>query len=350
MTDLDIHDPLHGVVHEALIADATRAPRLAAKWRGGNLVSISTTGTRHLRRLVVIGAAAALVLVAMLAGAARPGNDDTGPSTAAASWTPDGTEFPLTDLGPATVVDHGGPVVAALTRQVGVEGHPPQIIATFLDYRGNDTALEERCTSEKGSAGCRPAGRTPSWSTAVTSSVDNGFADYDLWTIEGLPADIAFVSYVDGDQRLWQRPIMGFAAFPNVTGSNEVLIAYDTSGTEVGRYDGERETAIALSSPYRLPPKADLSKQDFGYLLGLTHDEMVKCLTGHGATLNVGEVATFPDDVDQIAVWTQCVITVQQVVADAVKTLNPRFYDPVTERPENPDSAYTNAAIDPLEK
>jgi len=77
----------------------------------------------------------------------------------------------------------------------------------------------------------------------VTSSVDNGFASFDLWTIEGLPANAAFVSYSDGDLQLWQRPIMGFAAFPNVEGRDEMVIAYDGDGIEVGRFGAAQQAA-----------------------------------------------------------------------------------------------------------
>lgn len=51
-------------------------------------------------------------------------------------WIPPGVEFPSTDLGPAAS-SLVGPVVVVLTRQVGVEGHPREVITTTLTYQGN---------------------------------------------------------------------------------------------------------------------------------------------------------------------------------------------------------------------
>jgi hypothetical protein len=60
---------------------------------------------------------------------------------------------------------------------------------------------------------------------------------------------------------------------------------------------------------------------------------MRDCLTARGGTL-AGNVATFPPDVDQVVVWEQCVTETKQIVGDAVTELDPRFFDPITERPQ----------------
>lgn len=91
------------------------------------------------------------------------------------------------------------------------------------------------CTSENGSSGCRPEWNTSSWSTSITASVDNRFSTFDLRTVEGLPGDVAYVSYTGGEQQRWQRPVLGFAAFPNVDDGDQIVIAYDDTGNEVGR-------------------------------------------------------------------------------------------------------------------
>lgn len=278
---------------------------------------------------LLAGVAASVALIAVLVVAARIAEHYNTPSTAR-TWTPPGVEFPLTDLGPAIAVPNG-PSVEELTRQVGVDGHPAQVIATSLSYSWNDAAIETVCTSERGSSGCQPAWFA--WALAITSSVDNGFADYDLWTVEGLPAGTAFVSYADGNQVLWQRPIMGFVAFPNVAGSNEVVIAYDSSGAETGRYDAEQAGAGSNGPALRF---TDPSSAGFNALNKLTRDQMSACLVHHRGNLHQ-DVASFPEGVDQRAVWTECVATVQQIVADAVRAINPVLYDAGTDPPSGAD-------------
>jgi hypothetical protein len=175
----------------------------------------------------------------------------------------------------------------------------------------------------------------------VTSSVDNNEASYDLWTIEGLPASAAFVTYTDGDRQLWQRPISGFAAFPNVDGPNEVVIAYDTSGNELGRFGAKQEAAAAING--QAPPVADLSKTDFAQLVDLTNDKMRTCLNSNGGVFDDGDVATFANDIDQVTIWNQCVTTVKDIVRNAVTEIGPRFYDPATERSLNTDPAFATS-------
>lgn len=322
MNDIDTHDPLHSVVRSALLDDAEHAPELRAEWTGAALVSaadISKTSFGWQRALVAVAAAAALIVG--LAVAARPGSE--APASAPTPWLPEGTEFPSVDLGPATEVPNG-PAVQDLTRSIGIDGHPPQVVATSLQYLGNDTAVVSTCTSELGSSGCRPEWNPSTWSTSVTSSVDNGYADFDLWTIEGLPAEAAFVTYVDGDFELWQRPIRGFAAFPNVEGRSEVAVAYDANGKELERFTADRQPG----SIGQAPPLADLSDDDLNRLGKLTDDEMRTCLLANGAVVNEGDVAMFVEQVDQIAIWNQCVGAVKDTVRDAVTVTASRFDDP----------------------
>ena len=258
------------------------------------------------------------------------------PTTAAAApatypyWVPPGTEFASTDLGPVTAA-YAGPVVASMSRQIGIEGHPPQAVTTSLSYIGLATATEQVCASEQGGGSCREVPSPASWSIAMTSSVDNGDASFDLWTIEGLPENAAFVSYSDGDLQLWQRPIMGFVAFPNVEGNEEIATAYDVDGTEIGQF-GVTQLTAALDGPR--PLLADITQAELGVLSDLTANTVRDCLASRGATFTA-DMATFPSDVDQAAVWEQCVGETKQIVGDAVQALNPRFYDPSTERPQN---------------
>ena len=59
------------------------------------------------------------------------------------------------------------------------------------------------------------------------------------------------------------------------------------------------------------------------------------CLTDAGATVFNG-IAHLDND---LLIWDQCVTTNKAVIAQRVAGLRPRFYDPSTERPANPDPA-----------
>jgi len=337
MNDLDSFDSLSVIVRDALISDAERAPRLPEDWPGLDRMTLAPIEPRHSRYpSYVMAAAAAVALVVVLAGLARS-DDDTAP-TANRSWIPAGTEFALTDLGPATeVLD--GPVVSSLTRQVAVEGHPPLVVETSLMYLGNATAVEQRCLS----GACRPEWNTSTWSTAITSSIDNHEADFNLWLVEGLPAGTAYVTYVDGDKRLWQRPIAGVAAFPDVAGTDEQVTAYDDVGNQIAQFgEAHRQAEQFTGTP---PLLADISTLEFQQLGELTRETLATCLRGHGGTIGAGDVATFPEDVDQISVWDDCATSVRHDVAESVSAIGARYYDPVTEYPTNPDPAVNTSAV-----
>ena len=261
-----------------------------------------------------------------------PATTAVADQASAAGWVPPGTEFASTDFGPVAAF-YAGPTVAGLSRQISVEGHRPlQVVTASLSYNGFATATEQVCVHENFGGGCRDASSGVPWSVYMTSSVDNGDGEFDLWGVEGVPEKTAFVSYSDGDLQLWQRPIMGLAAFPNVAGDDEIVIAYDVDGNELGQFGVAylTETAADLPSPLR----ADISEVEFQELSDLTTDTVRDCLTSRGGTFT-GDLATFPSDVDQAAIWMQCVGETKRVVGDAVQALNPRFYDPSTERPQN---------------
>lgn len=337
MNDLDAHDRFDALVRDALIEDAERAPDVPEHWPGVT-VTASPPGSMRSNpwRLATATAAAAVVLagtVALVIGQRA----DAPPAAAPSSWVPDGVEFPATDLGPPASVEYDGPVVAALSRQVSVEGHPPIVVATSLTYMGGATAAEQACTWSDSGGGCRPEWNPSTWSTAVTSSVDNGVAEFDLWTVEGLPSTVAFVTYTVDDETLWQRPVMGFAAFPHRSGPSYVAIGYDVEGSEVSRYGLEEYTAQVVAGDR--PLNADISSADLQRLADLTADEMRACLTSRGGVLS-GDVATFAAGVDQATVWADCVVEVKSVVGEAVDELDPRFYDPAFERPLHPDPAF----------
>ena len=111
--------------------------------------------------------------------------------------------------------------------------------------------------------------------------------------------------------------------FPNLPGTAEVVTAWDTDGTLVGTY-GPGAIPDAQGN-VDLPAPAIVAQGDVQVLFSLTNASMEACLTEHGGALTDGDVtfavATFPDGVDQIAVWNDCVVDVKAIVAQAVAEL-----------------------------
>jgi hypothetical protein len=321
MTELGTRDPFEVRLRDALRVEADRSPTLPDDWTGltGAVVFVNRSARWPTRRLVVaaVGFAATVLLIVALA-IVRHDRDQSAPSSAPPAWRPDGIESPIVDLGPATEV-WDGPVVAALTRKIGVDGHPPQILTTSLTYSGGTTAFVQSCTWENGSGGCRPDWNPATWSISQTSSVDNGVAAFDLWTLEGLPADAAYVTYAQGASVLWQRPIAGYVAFPyEFDSSTPVVTAYNEFGTEVGRYDETQRERT--QPPLEIPTQVDLPQDQFEAMYDLTRESLRTCLTEHGGTIGSGDVATFPDGGD-ITAWNDCVSIVKQTVAARVTEL-----------------------------
>jgi hypothetical protein len=336
MADLDT------ILGEALVEDAEWAPELPATWSGPTVTMRVSARSPALRRrrlggaILMSSAAAATIGLVWVAdhGEDPPGEvepADTG------GWTPPGVEFPLEDLG-VPDSDVWSTTVAGLARALGVEGHPPLVIATTLQYSGGATAELQRCLSERGSAGCAPEWVRDHFDIGVTSSVDNGVADYDLWTWANVPPDAAYVTYVDDPQVRWQRPVAGVAAFPNVDWFDSVAIAYTSNGTELARVDRAALDAAdqRLEGP---PPMADITRAQYQELTALTDTTLRDCLTDNGARLDAN-VAVLPAGVDDVEVWDQCVATVKQIVAERIDAMNVAFYDPITERPTVSNPAF----------
>jgi len=339
MNDLDT------IIRNALLDDATRAPRLPETW-GGPATSFRDVGRRRSRQLryaALAGAAAVIIVaLALLIGRSSvdrvspaPAVDSVSPATAAdrvspaTGWQPPGTEFPSQDLGAPTALE--SLTVSGLARTIRVAGQPDLTISTELTYAGGHTAELERCLSVGGGAGCTPEWNpAPLGSLGITSSVDNGVADDDLWTWQGVPTGAAYVVYGNSAEQRWQRPIAGVVVFPNQPGVDGA-VAYDINGHEVARIDAA--LADAAAQGLRMPELADISKDQFSQLQQLTATTLHDCLINDGATIagNVADTTT--------NVWDRCVNQTKATVTDAVDALHPRFYDPSTERPTNSDPA-----------
>jgi hypothetical protein len=280
-----------------------------------------------------MSAVAVVVLAVVATGYIVTRPDDDSPAVA---WQPTGVEYRLGDLGPATsshYITTGG-----LSRMIQVPGQPVLTIARTIQYFFGATAEEQLCEDFAGGAGCAPDytwGKQPDIS--VSSSVDNRVADEDIWMWNALPQGTAYVEYVDGDSHLWQRPIAGFSAFPDVKGRSEVATAFAVDGTVLGRAGSGTQDAQSPASGIT-QVRADIDRSQSEELTQLTATTMRDCLTQSGATWDSIDVATFAAGVDQVGIWTECVAQTKQVVAARVSEMDVRMYDPAVDEPQNPNS------------
>lgn len=270
-----------------------------------------------------LATAAALVGVVGLGGllAVERGDVPAGPAATTApptTWRPAGEEVPLADLGPARNAP-AAVTLASQVRRVSVEGHPPIDVGPAVMYMSESTAVEMSCISSRAGGGC-----TPEWypgpSVAVSSAVDNGVGTFDLWIWDNVPVDAAFVEYRDGGTVAWQQPVAGLAAFPDVPGSDEVVVAYAVDGTELARVDdGVRALLDTAGSDREF---YDVTPEQIQELNDLTTDTMTACLVERGGVIERG-LTTFPDDVDDVATWDECIVVTKDVVGTRVAEIAP---------------------------
>lgn len=339
-TSAGADDDLERNLRAALHADAAQAPVPHRDWDGPTNGTVTVLPARRRStstRVIAAAAAVAVVAVAAVAYGSWRGDDRLVPGDA----VPPGTEYPLVDGGPATSTEMGVPSVAALTRVLRVTDQPDLVVSTVLVYSMAREPAILRCLSQQGGAGCGRQ-RFDQPDISITSSVDNQIADFDLWTWANVPAGTAYVTYDDGDQHLWQRPVAGVVAFPNVTGEGEIVVAHGPDGADLGRADAATRAAADSAREDTPFEQADLSQAQYESIGALTRSTMRDCLVQRGGTIpDGGDVATFPAGVDQVAVWDDCVTSTTATVRTAVEALGVRFYDARTERPTSPDSPIT---------
>jgi len=318
-------------LRSALRADALRAPSTHRAWAGPTVTAPASSQRRRPATYAAIATAAAAAAIAVFAVTTRRPDHH-----AATAFQPTGVEFTLQDLGvPQSYLNL---TMSTQSREIGVVGHPPQIVATVLTYNGGAAPEVMRCTSEGGSSGCRGVGQAGpdiSW----TSSIDNHVADTDLWTWSNVPAGAAFVTYAGGAEVLWQRPIAGVAMFPKTPGDSEVAVAYSSSGIELGRVD--QATLAAANAAFNdtaLPKMADITQAQNEELSNLTDSSLGACLQAAGASI-ANDVATMPGG-REAATWTDCVASAKATVTARVTAMGVGFYDPRTGHPKNPDPAF----------
>jgi hypothetical protein len=109
-------------------------------------------------------------------------------------------------------------------------------------------------------------------------------------------------------------------------------------GNELASY-----TLVALgaaSEDLVVPMQADVTVGQFNEIDVLTSTTMGECLASAGGNADFGQVSAFPDGLDQVAIWNDCVDVTQAAVATRVAELAPRFFDPMTEAPTAVQSAH----------
>lgn len=288
----------------------------------GVTVQLGPRSPGRRRRTFVVAAAASiaglgiagLVAVERSGPSAPPAGSGAAPSSPSSAWLPPGEEFPIIDRGPASETQ-GGPVVEALSRRIDVPGYAERIVAPSLTYTGGPTAELQACVWSDRGGSCRPE-----WNPVTWGFEDDADADGALFTFDGLPAGTAFATYTNGEAVYWQRPVHGFAAFPNLPGTDEVVTAWDADGNAVAAF--EIASYNAAQTDAVLPPDVGLTDEVRNDVFQLTWSSMRTCLQSAGGEVNgTFSVAKFPDDVDQIVIWDRCVTEVKALIANRVAEL-----------------------------
>jgi hypothetical protein len=319
-------------VSEALTADASRAPVGSPTWFGPNYTEASRKHVRGgTRRTLMALAAVAAVSIAALGVALR--RDEV--QRHAGGFTPAGVEYPLTDLGEPTYGAFGL-TVSALARVTQVPGQPRIVSGPTLNYSGGPTAEIQWCDAPMGGG----AGCAPDWLVSVprvgqTSSVDNHHADFDVWTWSNVPTEASFVTFTQGNIRLWQRPVHGMVQFPvahaqpGLPSAPEETVALDSAGNELARADTQSvyEAGTKVTNPS--PQWADITASQGEAMHKLTDTTLRTCLSKAGATYSdYGTVAFLPTGADAQSVWNACVTETKAAVSASLHEINPRYYDP----------------------
>ena len=219
MTDLDT------MLRDALTTDAERAPSIPPEWAGPATATIVPIATHRPGRRIAVaaaGIAAAAAAVVVLALVTRP--DDPTVRVPATEpiptpWQPPGTEFPLTDLGPATESQGWAGRGSAHPAGRGRRDHPDRIVAPSLTYHARPdrrvgvlrwSAPAAVAADRSGTRDCR---------SASLRRIDNRRRRSTCSRSKDVPAGAAFVGYSDGETEYWQRPVVRVRRVPERAGN-----------------------------------------------------------------------------------------------------------------------------------
>jgi hypothetical protein len=208
------------------------------------LVPMRTESTRRRATRVALGAVAAASIVALTAVAVRP-SDSADDPVQASTFVPDGAEVPMPLVDAAPPADHvikPGSLVS-----MTVDGQLFQQFVTAMQYAGEVRQMS--CQFERGgSGGCTPFDDAVPQTISRTSSVDNGVHGTNFWMWTGVPSDVVFVQFHEGDLVMWQRPVAGVASFPIAdNGASPFAVGFDATGVQVARID--RDTPSTVRPP-----------------------------------------------------------------------------------------------------
>jgi hypothetical protein len=334
---------LETLIRSTLIEDSELAPKAAAEWSGLDRYEAAPSNRNPWLTVGAVGLAAAA-----MAGAVALRAQTTNTPAASTKWTPAGIEFPMKDLGPADSSDFI--TTNGLSRGMSVEGQPIFTVYATVQYQFGLTAELQRCLSQEGGgAGCSPEWNVVSEDIGGSSTVDNGLGTYDVWTWASVPIDAAYVTYADGPETRWQRPVAGVAVFPQVTGNDEIAVAYAADGRELRRTDAaSRQREGEQSNAFIQPRQSDVSRGQFEELRTMTSESMTNCLKRNGGSFATGAgVATFPATMDQSAIWRDCVVVTKAAISKRLDEMNVRTFDPSKERAQAVDSPIQYECVAP---
>jgi hypothetical protein len=144
----------------------------------------------------------------------------------------------------------------------------------------------------------------------------------------GVPTEVDVVVIIDGDIRLWQRPVNGLAVWPSPTDPDWSVEAFDAAGRSIAQIDQSTLNGRNASSS----PGDGL---DDSASSATTLSNFRDCLVAAGATFDLD--ATLPEfaaGADASALWDSCVASALPV-------------DPPEVTPLGIEAPNTNMLIDP---
>ncbi|CAB4595715.1 MAG: hypothetical protein F2534_20645 [Actinobacteria bacterium] len=255
------------------------------------------------RRWPALAAAAVVLLAAgslMWAAVRREATDgaDIGASDQdrLAALMADAVEYPVSAAdppeGPSTALSFREPgTVRAVTTPSGMTVFRESGVTAAPGYG----VFEARCVGLDGrTSGCElPNASGLPW---IPDPARTGVS---VWV--DVPAEVDVVVLIDGDNRLWQRPVSQLAVWPSPTDPDWSVEAFDTTGRSIARIDQSTiDERNASSSPNSEPDDAASS--------GVALSNFRACLVTAGATFDRdATLPQFAEGVDASATWDRCV-------------------------------------------
>jgi hypothetical protein len=159
------------------------------------------------------------------------------------------------------------------------------------------------------------------------------------WIWADVPTGADYVTYDNGQQTLWQRPVANAVIFPHVASEAPMVVAYGSHGNELGRVQPDWK-------PSRQPGLlADITDDQWDAITQHMSATLRTCLVRLGGTLTATELINFDPGIDDQAAWNQCVTEAQAEVTAQLAALNVHFFDPTTQQPSAENSPYPTYTV-----